>query len=780
MSTKFLRKSTRRLIRDYDQFQQVYPSLIRSSDPLNNGIDSQARFDDTSTLSFTTINASFPAMLPVGKSSLLSSSINALVSLQSRAIEQRPNLPGSAEELTPFNESIFNLPATYENTASIVFAPGFDTPIKNKIGIPIDITSQQEKFLLRLAFSDTNADAGGYFYGRAGTGFCYYNFIEKRWEDIGLVPSVYKGYMGDASPSNETTFDGQNYFMAQFVGTPNASFGPGLPIEGTQQDLTHDGYPKIGTPTEFFDAPYAPRYHATASQGLQMSNYIQQPFVLERVDVKIPIVARRKHGNQTGGSPTDFYESSLRDIDNLVFFLYRQSGNSQLISQRFLIAHESISFYNSKINTNLSFTSHNPIFSYDHNLSLSSSAESLFTGSITFSMYPKMTSPNFAGRSSFVVNNTSVARYQRASTLNYWTGPMLASVSSSNNGVNGNLLLDDRPFWREKNTTFNSTVFDASLAPDQRFLINYATGSLTPTEPPGLSLLTSAYSSKNWSHFNAPYLMLPADQLIFGLESDINSRMSDSGIYANGTDKSYLSQTSSFFKILTDDAQVTLYGSLVQNGVAKTHNSINQNLVSPAVHEIIANIQDDTDQFDIAERGLYVATYLDNFITGTMLASNRGVAQSIIEGPQIASGSFIRSLPLSDTEKVYYQRGPTTFFGIFVFPYLEPRNPKNYFRPNRYGNIRDMLEQARDYRIFNKTLYKKSGGFEDQGPAYAKFVLSSSETPVSADLTQCNNLSPYMTGTFPFVDGISTSTSRGAYTTTQNNPFIPITNIFKS
>lgn len=783
MSTKFLRKSTRRLIRDYDQFQQVYPSPIRSSDPLNNGIDSQARFDDTSTLSFTTINASFPAMLPVGKSSLLSSSINALVSLQSRAIEQRPNLPGSTPGLAPFNESIFNLPATYENTASIAFAPGFDTPIRNKIGIPIDITSQQEKFLLRLAFSDTNADAGGYFYGRAGTGFCYYNFIEKRWEDIGLVPNVYRGYMGDVTPADETTFAGQNYFMAQFVGTPNTSFiKPTFPTPtiGTQQDLTHDGYPKIGTPTEFFDAPYASRYHATASQGLQMSDYIQQPFVLERVDVKIPIVARRKHGNQTGASPTDRYESSLRDIDNLVFFLYRQSGNSHLISQRFLIAHESISFYNSQINTDVSFTSHNPIFSYDHNLSLSSSAESLFTGSITFSMYPKMTSPNFAGISSFVVNNTAASRYERASTLNYWTGPMLSSVTSSINRVDGDLSLDNNPFWREKNTTFNSAVFDTSLAPDQRFLINYATGALSPTESPGLIIPADDYSSKNWSQFNAPYLMLPADQLIFGLESDINARMADNGTYADGLDKSYLSQTGSFFKILTDNAQVTLFGSLVQNGVAKTHNSINQNLTSPAAHEIIANIQDDTDQFDIAERGLYVATYLDNFITGTMLASDRGVAQSIIEGPQIASGSFIRSLPLSDTEKVYFQKGTSTLFGIFVVPYSEPRNPKNYFRPNRYGNIRDMLEQARDYRIFNKTLYKKSGGFEDQGPAYAKFVLSSSETPVSADLTQCNNLSPYMTGTFPFVDGINTSTSRGVYTTTQNNPFIPITNIFKS
>lgn len=783
MSTKFLRKSTRRLIRDYDQFQQVYPSPIRSSDPLNNGIDLQSRFDDTSTLAFTALNASFPSMLPVGESSLPSSSINALVSLKSSAIEQRPNLPGSAAGVTPFNESIFNLPATYENTSSIAFAPGFNIPNRNKIGIPIDITSQQEKFLLRLAFSDTNADAGGYFYGRAGTGFCYYNFIEKRWEDIGLIPNVYKGYMGDVTPADETTFDGQNYFMAQFVGTPNTSFikatFPTPPI-GTQQDLTHDGYPKIGTPTEFFDAPYAPRYHATSSQGLQMSDYIQQPFVLERVDVKIPIVARRKHGNQTGGSPTDFYESSLRDIDNLVFFLYRQSGNSQLTSQRFLIAHESISAYNKQINTDLSFTSHNPIFSYDHDLSLSSSAESLFTGSITFSMYPKMTSLNFAGISSFVVNNTAASRYERASTLNYWTGPMLASVTSSINGVNGDLSLDNNPFWREKNTTFISTVFEASLAADQRFLINYATGALTPTEQPGLSAATDDYSSKNWSQFNVPYLMLPTDQLIFGLESDINARMSDVGTYANGIDKSYLSQTSSFFKILTDDAQVTLFGSLIQSGVAKTHNSINQNLTSPAAHEIITNVQDDTDQFDIAERSLFVGTYLDNFITGSILLNTRGIAQSLIDGPQIASGSFIRSLTLSDGEKVYFQKGTSTLFGIIVVPYSEPRNPKNYFRPNRYGNIRDMLEQARDYRIFNKTLYKKSGGFEDQGPAYAKFVLSSSETPVSANLTQCNNLSPYMTGTFPFVDGISTSTSRGAYTITQNNPFIPITNIFKS
>lgn len=780
MSTKFLRKSTRRLIRDYDQFQQVYPSPIRSSDPLNNGIDTQARFDDTSTLAFTALNASFPSMLPVGESSLPSSSINAIVSLKSRAIEQRPNLPGRVEDLTPFNESIFNLPATYENTASIAFAPGFSVPARNKIAIPIDITANQEKFMFRLGSQDTSSDLNGLFYGQSSTGFCYYNFSLKRWEDIGLDP-LYTGHMGAVTPSTEYNFSGQNYFMAQFVGTPNITSPT-----STKDDDVYTGYDKIGSPTEFFDAPYAPRYHASASQGLLLSNYIAQPFVLERIDVTLPFVARRKHGPIKTGA---YAESALRDVDNLVFFLYRQSGkDDQLQSVRSLISHESLSFYNQKVNTKVDYEQHNPIFAHDYNITLSSTTEKLFTGSISFTMYPKLTSKNFAGTTGYSIKDTFTIppTYRRAGILNFWSGPQESVLSSSINSVDGILLpTGNNDFWRIENTTMSGgsyldNLFRSNLNPDPRFLTNYATGSLYPTQNPFGTFGDPRYSSTNWSQYNTPYVLLPEDRLIIGLETDICARSPIDRSYDSGYDSSYLSVTSSFFKILTDQAQVTLYGSLVQDGVAKRSNSINQNLTSPAAHEIITNVQDDTDQFDIAERSLFVGTYLDNFITGSMLLNTRGVAQSIVEGPQISSGSFIRCLPLSDADKTYFQKGQSVLFGIFVVPYSEQRNPKNYFRPNRYGNIRDMLEQARDYRIFNKTLYKKSGGFEDQGPAYAKFVLSSSETPVSADLTQCNNLSPYMTGTFPFVDGISTSTSRGAYTTTQNNPFIPITNIFKS
>jgi len=724
-------------------------------------------------------------MVPVGSTTMPSSSISALVSIAPASVEQRPRLPGSSESLKPFNESLFYLPATYENTASIAFAPGFNIPTRNKIGIPIDITSQQEKFLFRLGFTDTNADPGGLFYGQASTGFCYYNFDSKRWEDIGLNNNSYLGYMGNVTPSNETTFSGQNYFMAQFVGTPNRI---GRPIGTPYEDATvkYFGYNKIGSPTEFFDAPAAPRYHATSSQGLPMSDYIRQPFALERVDVELPFVARRKHGNQTGGA-TDPYESSLRDIDNLVFFVYRQAGNdNRETSQRFLISHESLTFYNSAINGNANFLTHNPAFSYDYQLSVSSSQEGLFTGSISFSMYPKVTSPNFGGVTAYSVYDTAGSDFRRAGVLNFWTGPMLSTISSSINTVDGQLgPSGNNTFWRIKNTTNTELVFDAQLNPDQRFLTNFATGSLLPTVAGSTSIGPAPYeelNSINWSQNSTPYVLVPEDRLIFGLESDICNRSTANGTYANGADKSPLSITSSFFKILTDHAQITLYGSLIQGGIAKQHNSINQHLVSPAVHEIVANTQDDTDQFDIAEQALYSGTYADNYVTGSMTDGTRGVAFS-----NILSGSLSRFLQLTDDQKTYYQNGPSTisigpppFTQRFNLLYSDPKNPKNYFRLNKYGNFRDMLEQARDYRIFNKVIYKKNGGFEDQGPAYAKFVLSSSDIPVSASLTQCNNLSPYMTGTFPFVDNIDTSTSRGAYTTTQNNPFIPITNIFKT
>ncbi|NBP58130.1 hypothetical protein EBU71_16660, partial [bacterium] len=70
-------------------------------------------------------------------------------------------------------------------------------------------------------------------------------------------------------------------------------------------------------------------------------------------------------------------------------------------SQRFLITNGSLTFYNSKVNEDVSFTTHNPEYSYDYNIPLSSVSERAVTGSVTFSIYPKDYPAQFGGVSSF-------------------------------------------------------------------------------------------------------------------------------------------------------------------------------------------------------------------------------------------------------------------------------------------------------------------------------------------------------------------------------------------
>ena len=275
MSTKFLRKTVRRLIRDYDQFQDAYPKLIRSSDPLDNGVDSNTQFADDRTIVFSTNNTSFPEMVPVGYTTMPSSSISANVNIDAAAVEQRVKMLGSVEDLKPFNESLFDIPGVDDYILTSSLAYGFTSAARNKIAIPIDITPTEEKLLCRLSTSQVNTNTNSEFYGKPSTGFCYFNFDLKRWEDIGFgyAPS-YNGNMGK--------FSGHLYFMAQFQGTSNLAHIKDT-YGSSQETMSAFGYESIGTPTMFFDAPNAQRYYATGSQALSLSRYIEQLLCLKEL-----------------------------------------------------------------------------------------------------------------------------------------------------------------------------------------------------------------------------------------------------------------------------------------------------------------------------------------------------------------------------------------------------------------------------------------------------------------------------------------------------------------
>jgi hypothetical protein len=377
----------------------------------------------------------------------------------------------------------------------------------------------------------------------------------------------------------------------------------------------------------------------------------------------------------------------------------------------------------------------------------------------------------------------------------------------------------------------------------------------------------------------SPYILYPEDDLIFGIDAlvgivaplgtfDLNTPISDT---------SFLSVTSSLQKILAGDAKITLYGSLIQNGQEKIFNNLNQNLISPAIHELIYDPTEDSDQFLIGERYAYSGSYLDHFFsTGSVLNRNRFVSASLTSQADLVGGrgSFERFVNLSNPNEIYYDClvldgrsidnedeafnyipiadafSPITsslgsnyfqtdgnlrpnfpyrtgkvrqlntsklivsntvysgkdFKNAFFytgknqyssFPYdiktfvstsypgsnyiaygmlnTLDQQPKNVFRPDTYGQYRDMLEQS-----FDTITYSLSGKVGPTTSAVSiQFVSASSESAVDPLLTNSNNLSQYATSSLPYFDGFNRSRS-GPFPSSSLGPFKPTTIVFQT
>ena len=229
-------------------------------------------------------------------------------------------------------------------------------------------------------------------------------------------------------------------------------------LAGTYSDLLEMGYNKIGAPTMVGMGPNNATFHATASNVFKMSNYIAHPFALEKAVIEIPIRVRRKNGNIYANRPKDgkhnrgdswstedafvdwdvkfpngvSVDSSIRDIDNYVFFLYRQARDPGSVkdsredfksSQRFLIASGSVACWSpGAFNTDIQAEieerglPHNPAVSIKllqtHAIdgtpleapqelvisgALAAGMEGSFTGSIRIEMIPAVGSGQFLG-----------------------------------------------------------------------------------------------------------------------------------------------------------------------------------------------------------------------------------------------------------------------------------------------------------------------------------------------------------------------------------------------
>lgn len=605
--------------------------------------------------------------------------------------------------------------------------PGFSSRLSSKTSFKIDLTPVRDHFLYRISTPRINNLIGANTpeFATGSTGFAYFNHVLRRWEDIGLIdPATGKDRHYDycvttataAGPNGGYAASGTNNFPCQFAMSPQTVAGGNGATEFVTDNVLARawGYDKIGTPTNSCFAPFATMYHATRSQALQMSDYISHPFLLERAVLKIDLVARKIHHIDTVGLRSD--NDQRRDIDNYVFFMYRQShiqdpknGRDSATdvsgSIRNLICSASFTFWNKPTvavgytysgGTALStgdlnkWPLHGPAYAHNwdfgvnaatpaHNVAVDNK-NAVITASVTIPIKIAVAPRQLFGASSFpgqervgAADVQEVVKFQNA-----WIGatsqyPFMNLVTgfTGKQGVTSSIVKINpgvASVYAGKYSAYDPGVVGAAgsqtmMADGRSFRSLGGNSPFGSTANSIFGIFSNGSVSGSAQSIVAPYVLMPTDELVFGFDAGISQFM-------NGAS---LGLTGSFLKILSRQASITLFGSMIREGV-EYHDTLNQNLTSPAVHEAIYS---DTvvDQFEVENRSLFSGSYIDSLVTGTLTpGGGRGIAASAVAEPGGinsigASGSLFRGMTATNGHERFYDSIPPEIVG-----YLQATN----------------------------------------------------------------------------------------------------------
>lgn len=696
MKSRFLNVSPRAYLRQLDSVNSL-PPIVRTGYQDQQGEISE-NFSDSDT-QFFGLNREILAPYMISRSTaaasgFLTGTISFTGSIKNNSAYLFKAVTG--DPVYPFKENNVN-PSTYNILTEGEGFPeeeyvGFSANEYDKSALIFDISTNQDFNVLKVNPGDTKLDPSGPFLGMSGSGFLYYDHEKKSWEDIGLRdPSTGASKSYDPiftidhdliSPENQyLIIAGTDKFLCQFASSPYSITSEGTNYAPRDRSaLEARGYHRIGEPTSFFEAPYAPRYHATTGSSLKLSNYISHPFVVDRISVKMPISVFRTQTNNPAPSSPDF--GFGRDIDNYVFFVYVQNRSNakkdsiQDVSSsiRYLIGKESLCVYNQ--NT-LDYVSpgFGPIHSFGRSISFSMSDRTAsFPGpptvvsqrrdaNLSLTFRPQTFNNVFGTTSKLAGSEDDQAgggSYVTGSVFiqNFWRGGQNASGSSggitipeiaSLNFKNLNVRLGSYPAQSDRSIPYlisSPRSLASSFWEGSPEIISTGSG----LGEPGIETSTvSTYSPS----ISTPVVLFPEDELIFGIDAGSNPNLSSPGRSGDGTDASVLDLTGSRLVIRQGDAQVILYGSLIQDKV-QVLPTLNQYLGSDAVHEDIKEAGP-YDQFDVYSKIILSGSYVDNVCTGSMLNSERRRVARLSRGQGWITGSLQRNVKItSDSNTLYY------------------------------------------------------------------------------------------------------------------------------
>ena len=805
--TRILNISPKAQLAITDSNQKEYPTILRTSDERVLGNDTSI-FDDAGTQNFIEQNV----IMPYNASKMFVERLGFLTGTISidKSITPASQFLTSYKDETfiPYNES--RNPSSFFGSGSEDNAgfdetlyQGFTSPISSKIAIPIDISLPGQPKIVSVA-----ANVAG-----TTSPFVYYNFSNKTWDEIGPtdpVTGALTGYI-HAIQGGRTTVGpntwltgsiGVSTMVKQFTSSPGVASDASVGTVTALGSLKELGYDKIGYPTSFFEAPNAPRYHAKTSQTLKLSKYIQHPFILEKIEVQIPISATRNHIQVPSGL-TYAGSGTGRDIDNHVFFIYRQNrvGHTtdtvQDVSSsiRSIIGNESFCFYNRPSMPNTGVSRLTPIhenqLEVNYALPLASWPATKTVGPYLLNMVftPKTYERQFTAVSAVhFVSDLGGAnqQYTTGYNQNYWNGGNKTEAYTTK--IMTSKISPE--FARSFQTRFRNSTSDVSKLGKMNFIdstfdfdprtLRSSTWNSSEFEPvTGNPYFTGEdVTSTNLSYRKNLYILLPEDELVFGIDAGLfPTYKPDASVtpipntdlppgyletISSTTDIGGASDSISKLTIHQGEARVVLYGTLIKDGVEVLSTS-NQKLVSTAIHEDVHEIV--TDQFQINETKLYSGSYITNYITGAM-----GSSTSPRQLVSVLDHTLSRAVTHVDFTRIMSNSTfdpnalPSSIILGVAVPNISKLSQKSSakFRFDRFGQFSDMLEQMLDSKSTQKNYISRNfptanfittfGSTQISSPVYVNFVSQSSEISVAPIDTRSGNLSFECTSSIPYFE----------------------------
>jgi len=219
--------------------------------------------------------------------------------------------------------------------------------------------------------------------------------------------------------------------------------------------------------------------------------------------------------------------------------------------------------------------------------------------------------------------------------------------------------------------------------------------------------------------YESPYLLLPGDELVLGIDAGIPADK-----YYEGNETSAFESPASYMLLPPGDININMYGSLIKDG-KYVESTLNQDLSSNSIHEIIG-AEPQFDQFQISPVSSYYGSYLDDIVTGSMATplsdgvtfsttnqdQSRRVISRVSLGQAGITGSLQRFLKLSDAKERTYDSCLPSYADFLN----GSTNIDVQLYNNQVFNISNFEKISIDWLDFERDLLERGGFLANQFP----------------------------------------------------------------